>query len=152
MAALDPICYVAMKVEVFIVANSAKHNGWLLDIVGAGWEYYTCAAFPCEIRGALAGIMILEDADFGIDHRLHFKIEAADDADIGFLTDKTYHVAKRGPAAEGVPSRMPFAVPFNFGIAGPRVMRAVVLKGDVDLGEVTFKVREPPDAGPVTEL
>jgi len=108
-----------MKVEVFMVANSAKHNGWLLNIVGAGWEHYICTAFPCEVRGALAGIMILEDADFGIDHQLHFKIEAADDADIGFLTDNTYHVAKRGPAAEGVPSRMPFAVPFNFGIAGP---------------------------------
>jgi hypothetical protein len=136
-----------MKVEVFMVANSAEHDGWLLNVAGAGWEHYTCTAFPCEVRGALAGIVTLESADFGVDHRLDFKIEAADDGDIGFLTDNTYHVAKRGAAAEGVPSRMPFAVPFGFRIEGPRVMRAVVLKGDVDLGEVTFKVREAPAAG-----
>ncbi len=136
-----PVCCGAMKVEVLMAANSAKHDGWLLDVSGAGWEYYTCPTFPYEVRGALAGIVILEDSDLGMDHQLHFKIEAVDDGDIGFLTDNTYHVAKRGPAAEGIPSRMPFAVPFSFRIEAPRVMRAVVLKGDVDLGEVTFKVR-----------
>jgi transcriptional regulator with XRE-family HTH domain len=31
---------------------------------------------------------------------------------------------------------MPFAVQFYFDVLGPRVMRAVVLKGDVDLGEL----------------
>jgi hypothetical protein len=130
-----------MKIEALLVANSAKLNGWLLDIEGAGWEHYKCTGFPCEVRGAFAGIIILDNADLGLDHQLHFKIETADDGDIGFLADNTYHRGRGGPATTGVPSRLAFAVPFSFRILAPRIMRAVVIKGDVDFGEVIFDVR-----------
>jgi hypothetical protein len=91
------MCFLVMKVEVLMVANSAKHNGWLLDVVKAEWEYYDCIGFPCQVGGALAGIAIFEDADLGVDQQLHFKIENVDDGDILFLTDNTYHIATRGP-------------------------------------------------------
>ena len=132
-----------MKIEALMVANSVKLDGWLLDVdvEGGGWEYYTCPGFPCDVRGAFAGIIILDDAELGLDHQLHFKIETADDGDIGFLADNTYHRGRGGPAASGVSSRMAFSVPFNFRILAPRIMRAVVMKGDVDLGDVVFEVR-----------
>ena len=132
---------LVMKLEAIMLANSAKHNGWLLNIEGAGWEHYNCPSFPCQVRGAFVGVAILEDSDLGSDQQMHFKIENADDGDIVFLTDNTYDVAERGPTGAGVPSRLPFAVPFYFDVVGPRVMRAVVIKGDDDLGEVAFAVK-----------
>lgn len=130
-----------MRLETVMLANSARHNGLLLDIDGAGWEHYDCPSFPCRVQGALAGIVILEDSDLGSDQQLHFKIESADDGDIVFLTDNTYHLASRGAAIEGVPSRMPFAVPFNFDSVRPRIMRAVIIKDNDDLGEILFAVK-----------
>lgn len=130
-----------MRLEALMLANSATPNWMLLDIQGAGWEHYSCPSFPCRVQGALAGIVILEDSDLGSDQQLYFKIENADDGDIVFLFDNTYHVASRGPAVEGVPSRLPFAVKFNFDSVGPRRMRAVVIKGDDDLGEMLFAVK-----------
>jgi len=130
-----------MRLEVIMLANSAKSNGWLLDIEGAGWEHYNCQSFPCRVNGALTGVVVLEDSDLGSDQQLYFKIENTNNEDIVFLTDNTYHVAGRGPAVAGVPSRVPFAVPFFFDAVAPAVMRAVVIKGDDDLGEVTFAIK-----------
>ena len=130
-----------MMLEALMLANSATINGWLLDIIGGGWEHYQCSAFPCTVSGAITGTVILEEGDLGSDVQLHFKIETASDGDIVFLTDYTFHVAGRGAAVAGVPSRLPFAIPFSFDTQGAQVMRAVVIHDVDDLGEVAFAIK-----------
>ena len=135
----------AMRAEVFMVANSAAISGWLLNVDGGGWEHYTCGEFPAVVRGALAGICDMDEGDFGTTPSLDFKISTADAAaEVGFTAESIYSLMRRGPAAEGVPSRFPFVQPFEFGIVGSRVMRASVAVGGVELASVTFNVRDRP--------
>jgi hypothetical protein len=134
-----------MKAEAFMVANSASISGWLLNIEGGGWEHFTCDRFPVVVRGAMAGFCVMEESDFGTTPALVFKITTADEPiEPGFYVDAIYSLMGRGRASEVVQSRFPFAQPFEFGIVGPRLMRAAVLVGDEELAAVTFNVRTLP--------
>ena len=134
-----------MKAEVFMVANSASISGWLLNVEGAGWEHYTSGQFPAVVRGAIAGLCVIEEADFGTTPSLVFKIVTADEtAEVGFMADAIYSLMRRGPAVDGVDSRFPFVQPFEFEIHSSRVMRASLLVDGVELAAVTFNVRERP--------
>ena len=130
-----------MRVEVFMLANSAATNGWLLNVEGGGWEHYTCDGFPGVVRGALAGIRIMEAGDFDTTPALTFKIAAADEAaEVTFGADAIFALHSRGPAAPGVESRFPFTVPFEFRIVSARVLRASVSVGDNELAATSFYV------------
>lgn len=134
-----------MKVEVFMVANSAATSGWLLNVEGGGWEHYTTGQFPGLVRGAMAGLCVMEEADFGTTPSLEFKITTADAAaELAFMADAIYSLVRRGPAADGVEPRFPFVQPFEFEISASRVMRASVFLGGAELAAVTFNVRDKP--------
>src|SRR5262245_48360532 len=134
-----------MRAEVFMVANSAAISGWLLNVEGGGWEHYTTGQFPGLVRGALAGLCVMEEADFGTTPSIEFEIRTADAAaELAFKADAIYSLMRRGPAADRVDSRFPFVQPFEFGIFAARVMRASVLVEGAELAAVTFNVRDKP--------
>lgn len=127
-----------------MVANSAAVSDWLLNVEGGGWEYAACERFPASIRGALAGFFAVEEAELDSTPSVVFTIKAADDPEEpAFYADAIYSLMSRGPAAtRGVQPLFPFAQQFQFGITGPRLMRAAVLVDRVELAAVTFNVSQ----------
>jgi hypothetical protein len=135
-----------MKIESFMLADSAEVDGWLVNIKGAGWTHYACnEPFPSVVRGSIAGIATLEEDELERDKMLEFRIFTANDTpELAFKTDMTYKATTRVMRIPGVPELMPIAVPFEFGIEDSRVMCAVVSQNGKDLASATFIVWDFP--------
>ena len=137
-----------MKVEVLLVANSAKTEKGLLYVEGGGWEHYSAPFFPFTVRGALCGILTFEPSEIGstpiviLDINDQLGQVEGSRASITVITD-------RPPATPGVPTRIPFWLPFSSVVTGPTVVSATLSQDGQVLGSVAFAVKDPvPDTPP----
>ncbi|HEX2259822.1 MAG TPA: hypothetical protein VHJ40_08785 [Actinomycetota bacterium] len=135
-----------MKVESLVIANYATTDKWLLRVEGGGWEHCKPQILPTTVRGYVAGIFTLDRDELGTTPAVLVEIG-----------DKNGHVEEfkastivngmRPAATPGVPSRVPFAIPFTTVARAPTVMKVRLLNEGDELATTSFAVLDPvPDA------
>lgn len=129
-----------------MVANAAERKNGLLDVTGGGWEHCKPSMLPANIGGAIAGIFVLDDVELGTTPAV--TIEACTPGGSGMGWSASMIVSGiRSPSPDGVPVRIPFAVPFAFAVMKPMVTEFRIKSGDNQIGALSFAVLDPvPDS------
>jgi hypothetical protein len=129
-----------MKLEALLFANDASDDGWLLAVEGGGWEHITYDFLPGTAVGYVAGILTLDDAELGELTEIAVEIFDDDGQVERFRATMTAN-GNRPNTVEGVPVRLPFAMPFMTVVRGPTVMKARLMLGDEELGLIACSVQ-----------
>ncbi|HSH59976.1 MAG TPA: hypothetical protein VK988_10110 [Acidimicrobiales bacterium] len=137
-----------MRVEALLVADRAVVENGLLSIEGGGWEHYQPPLLPWTLRGSLAGVLVLEDAEVGSTPAIGIEMTDSDGHVDGFNASMIVN-GIRPTTLGGVPCRVPLDVPFTTVARAPTVVKIGVVHAGTELASVTFAVREPvPDTAP----
>jgi hypothetical protein len=138
-----------MKVEALLVANGASIENSLLNVAGAGWEHFQAPLLPFTVRGALCGIMTMDNQELGSVQVMRIEVndeKGRVEPSVGTMTID----ASRGPTSdESVPMRFPFFAPLMFVVRGATIVKATLSSDGEELATTSFVVKEPvPDTLP----
>jgi hypothetical protein len=137
-----------MRVEAIMFANVAAVDRALLAVQGGGWEHYDCAMFPATIGGYVAGILTFGEDQHGSLPEVFLDI-FDDSGQVEGSRASMIAMGTRPETTQGVPYRLPFAIPFMTIARGPTVVNARLSEGSDELAVLAFAVRGGvPDAPP----
>jgi hypothetical protein len=137
-----------MNVEAILFASRAASDNWMLAVEGGAWEYVEWDFLPGTVSAYVAGVLTLDDDEHG--SMTTVVLDLFDDA--GSVEPSRVSITANGSrpkAVEGVPTRIPFAIPFTTVVNAPTVMKARLSVGEDVLAVIACELRtRTPDAPP----
>ena len=131
-----------MKVESLLIANYAATEKWLLTIEGGGWEHCSPQLLPTTIKGYVAGVFALDREELGSTPAVILEIGDREGNVEGFKASTIVN-GMRPAAAYGVPSRVPFAIPFMTVAHAPTIVTVRLILESSELATTSFAVLDP---------
>lgn len=106
-----------MKIDWVILATAAEVRDDLVHILGGGWNYASYPAFPAQVHGAIAALLVIEPAELATAHEM--RIEIRDSAEQS-LADVRFPVPMPRPAPPGlmIPQDWAIHVPIAVNLSG----------------------------------
>lgn len=139
----EAVLFQSVKVEAFVLANSATVDGALLMVNGGGWEHFQVPFFPFTVAGAACGIVNLGPEEMGeASPVLCLDGIAQDGQDFGWSASMVIS-GDRPRTAAGVPIRVPFAVAFCGTVFSPTVVTIRACSVTEELAAAPFAILEP---------
>jgi len=133
-----------VRPEALLFANTAAiDEGGLLNVHGSAWRYFEPDAFPATLAGAVCGILIVEDADYGAIHTI--EVEVGDDQGHAVRTAGAVTTDCTAPSQEMTIGRIAFVCPFVAVIREPTLVTARVTCDGAPLGDLDLIVRAKSD-------
>jgi hypothetical protein len=99
-----------MRLDWATLANAAETSGGLLNLLGAGWDTGTRAAFPAPFAGTLAIRLVFHRRELARPHRLVVEVVTEDGRR---LVEIAHEFMAASPQGSPIPDEVPIPIALN---------------------------------------